>query len=139
MSTHNRRIIAVSKESYDKITDELLATLAENDVEIMIKEKEPVVIEIGGKGPLKIPAENVKSLGSLILKEDNVEIMFVEKEPAIMEISGEEILKMMEEDLKLLETPIEYDKKKPRKYVPKEIGKEKEVKFRKIKGKRYGR
>ena len=138
MSTHNRRIIAVSKESYDKITDELLAKLAENDVEIMIKEKEPIVIEIGENEPLSMTAKNVKALGAPKLKED-AEIILVEKEPVVMELSGEEYLKIMEESLKLLETPIEYNKKKPRKYVPKEIGKEKEVKFRKIKGKRYGR
>ena len=136
MSEQKKKVILVSERVYDKITDELLAKLAENDVEIGIKEKDLVVIEIGGKGPLKIPAENVKSLGSLILKEDDAEIMFVEKEPAIIEISGEELLKMMEEDLKLLETPIEYGKKKQKKYVLKKIGKETEAKVKNIRGKR---
>jgi hypothetical protein len=117
----------------------LLAKLAENDVEIGIKEKEVVVIEIGGKGPLKIPVENAKSLETPILKEDNAEIVLLEKAPLVMELNGEEILKMMEEHIKILDATIVPDRKEPKKYVRKRIGDVSKAKINNVRGKRYGR
>ena len=139
MSEQKKRVILVSEMVYDKITDELLAKLAENDVEIGIKEKEVVVIEIGEKGPLKIPTENAKSLETPILKEDNAEIVILEKAPLVMELNGEEILKMMEEHIKILDATIVPDRKEPKKYVPKRIGNERKPKIKNVRGKRYGR
>lgn len=140
MSEQKKKVILVSEMVYDKITDELLAKLAENDVEIGIKEKEVVVIEIGEKGPLKIPTENAKSLETPILKEDNAEIVILEKAPLVVELNGEEILKMMEEHIEIIDPTIEYeDKPKKKKYVPKRIGNERKPKIKNVRGKRYGR
>ncbi len=139
MSEQKKKVILVSERVYDKITDELLAKLAENDVDIRIKEKEPIVIEIGGKEPLKIPVENAKSLETPILKEDNAEIVILEKAPLVMELNGEEILKMMEEHIKILDATIVPDRKEPKKYVPKRIGNERKPKIKNVRGKRYGR
>ena len=140
MSEQKKKVILVSEGVYDKITDELLAKLAENDVEIGIKKKEPVVIEIGEKGPLKIPAENAKSLETPILKEDNAEIVLLEKAPIVMELRGEDLLKMMEEHIEIIDPTIEYeDKPKKKKYVQKRIGDVSKAKIKNVRGKRYGR
>ena len=140
MSEQKKKVILVSEGVYDKITDELLAKLAENDMEIGIKKKEPVVIEIGEKGPLKIPAENAKSLETPILKEDNAEIVLLEKAPLVMELNSEEILKTMEEHIKILDATIVPDRKEPKKYVPRRIGNvSTNQKSKNVRGKRYGR
>ena len=130
MSERNKKVIYVSKETDEKITDGLRAEVMSHDIEIRVLEKEPVVIELRG--------EETREMR--LLKEDNAEIIVLEQEPIVMELRGEELLKMMEEHIEIIDPTIEYeDKLKKKKYVQKRIGDVSKAKIKNVRGKRYGR
>ncbi len=130
MSERNKKVIYVSKETDEKITDELRAEIMSHEIEIRVIEKEPLVIGLSGEETRKID----------VLKEDNPEIIVLEKEPIVMELRGEELLKMMEEHIEIIDPSIEYENKpKKKKYVQKRIGDVSKAKIKNVRGKRYGR
>ena len=130
MSERNKKVICVSKETDEKITDELRAEIMSHEIEIRVIEKEPLVIELSGEETRKMD----------VLKGDNPEIVVLEKEPIVMELRGEELLKMMEEHIEIIDPSIEYENKpKKKKYVQKRIGDVSKAKIKNVRGKRYGR
>ena len=130
MSERNKKVIYVSKETDEKITDELRAEIMSHEIEIRVIEKEPLVIELSGEETRKMD----------VLKEYNPEIVVLEKEPIVMELRGEELLKMMEEHIEIIDPSIEYENKpKKKKYVQKRIGDVSKAKIKNVRGKRYGR
>ena len=130
MSERNKKVIYVSKETDEKITDELRAEIMSHEIEIRVIEKESLVIELSGEEARKMD----------VLKEDNPEIVVLEKEPIVMELRGEELLKMAAEHIEIIDPTIEYeDKPKKKKYVQKRIGDVSKAKIKNVRGKRYGR
>lgn len=130
MSENNKKIIYVSKETDEKITDGLRAEVMSHGIEIRVLEKEPVVIGLRG--------EETRKMG--LLEEDNAEIIVLEQEPIVMELRGVELLKMAAEHIEIIDPTIEYENKpKKKKYVPKKMGNELKAKIKNVRGKRYGR
>ena len=130
MSERNKKVIYVSKETDEKITDGLRAEVMSHDIEIRVLEKEPVVIELRG--------EETRKMG--LLEEDNAEIIVLEQEPSVMELRGEDLLKMAAERIEIIDPTKEYeDKPKKKKYVQKRIGDVSKAKIKNVRGKRYGR
>lgn len=130
MSEQNKKIIYVSKEVDEKITDGLRAEVMSHGIEISVIEKEPLVIGLSGEETRKMD----------VLKEDNAEIVVLEQDPIVMELRGEELLKMATEHIEIIDPTIEYENKpKKKKYVPKKMGNELKAKIKNVRGKRYGR
>ena len=128
MSEQNKKIIYVSKETDEKITDKLRAEILSHEIELRVLEKEPLVIGLSGEKSRE-----------MMLEEEKAEIVVL-KEPIVMELRGEELLKMATEHIEIIDPTIEYENKpKKKKYVPKKMGNELKAKIKNVRGKRYGR